>query len=135
MPSLLDLTHQFKPSPENREGAALLARVLEGAPITPEAESIRAELLALLHDMGKGLGFAILPLDKQLTPSQAAEVLGVSRTHLMRIVQKGEIPFRMVGAHHRLRLDDVLRYRDERERRGQALDELIEQAQELALGY
>lgn len=135
MPSLRNRTHQLKPSPENREGAAALARVLEGLPMAPEAEPMRAELLALLRDMGKGLGFAILPLDKELTPSRAAEVLGVSRTHLMRIVQKGEIPCRRVGAHHRLRLEDVLRYREERERRGQALDELIQQAQELALGY
>jgi len=135
MPSLRNRTHQFKPSLENREGAAHLARALEGTPIAPEAEPMRAEILALLHDMGNGLGFAIFPLDKQLTPSQAAEVLGVSRTHLMRIVQKGELPYRMVGAHHRLRLEDVLQYRDERECRGQALDELIEQAQELALEH
>lgn len=135
MPSLLDRPHTLKPSADNRKGATLLAHVLEVAQMTPEAEPIRAELLALLHDIGKGQGFAILPLDKELTPSQAAEVLGVSRTHVMRIAQKGEIPYRMVGAHHRMRLEDVLQYREEREQRGQALDELIEQAQELNLGY
>ena len=135
MASLIDRTHTLKPSAENRKGASLLAQLLETAPMAPEAEPIRAELLTLLHDIGKGKGFAILPLNKELTPSQAAEVLGVSRTHFMRIAQKEEIPYRMVGAHHRMRLEDVLRYRDERERRGNALDELVSQAQELNLGY
>ena len=135
MPSLLDRPHTLKPSADNRKGATLLAHVLEVAQMTPEAEPIRAELLALLHDMGKGQGFAILPLNKELTPSQAAEVLGVSRTHFMRIALLGEIPYRMVGAHHRMRLEDVLQYREEREQRGQALDELIEQAQKLNMGY
>ena len=135
MASLIDRTHTLKPSADNRKGANLLAHLLETAPMEPEAEPIRAELLTLLHDMGKGKGFAILPLDKELTPSQAAEALGVSRTHLMRIVQKGEIPYRMVGSHHRMCLEDVLKYREEREKRGRALDELVSQAQELNLGY
>jgi len=135
MPSLRDRSHTLQPSAENRRGAALLADILEVAQITPEAEPIRSELLTVLNNMGKGQGFAILPLDKELTPSQAAEVLGVSRTHFMRIVQKGDIPHRTVGTHHRVRLDDVLQYRDERNQRGSALDELIQQAQELNLGY
>lgn len=134
MPSLQDRPHTLQPSAENRRGAALLANLLEVAQITPEAEPIRSELLTVLHRMGKGHGFAILPLDKELTPSQAAEVLGVSRTHFMRIVQKGDIPYRTVGTHHRVRLDDVLQYREEQKQRGQALDELIQQAQELNLG-
>ena len=137
MASLLNRTHTLKPSANNRRGAAQLAHVLEAAQMTPESEPIRAELLTLLQDMGKGQGFAILPLDKELTPSQAAEVLGVSRTHLMRIVAQKDsaIPYRMVGAHHRMRLEDVLQYREERERRGKALDELVAQAQELNMGY
>jgi excisionase family DNA binding protein len=135
MSSLIDRTHTFQPSADNRKGASLLAHLLKVASVAPEAEPIRTELLILLHDMGKGKGFAILPLDKELTPSQAAEVLGVSRTHFMRIAQKGEIPYRMVGSHHRMRLEDILKYREERERRGRALDELVSQAQELDMGY
>ena len=137
MSALLGRTHTLQPSPDNRKGATLLAHILEIASVTPEAEPIRTELLTLLHDMEKGQGFAILALDKELTPNQAAEVLGVSRTHLMRIIQKGKLSHRMVGAHHRMRLGDILKYREDRERRGLLMNELtvLAQEQELALGH
>lgn len=133
MTALLDLSHTLQPSPDNQKGAALLARVLEVARVTPEAEPIRTELLSLLHDMGKGQGFAILALNEELPPNQAADVLGVSRTHLMRILQNGAIPHRMVGAHHRMILSDVLKYRESRERRGERMNELTALAEEQAL--
>jgi excisionase family DNA binding protein len=136
MSALINHTHTLQASPANQRGAALLAHVLEDAKVAPEAEPIRAELLALLHDMGKkGQGFTILVTDKELTPTQAAEVLGVSRTHFMRVLQLKRIPHRMVGTHHRVLLKDVLAYREERERRGKLLDELTQQAQEFDMRY
>jgi excisionase family DNA binding protein len=135
VPALLDRPHTRKPSPADQKAASLLAHLLEGTEITPEMEPVRAEITALLRDLGRGQGFAILAVDRDLTPTQAAKLLGVSRTHFMRILQNGDIPYRMVGAHHRVRLDDLLKYREERERRGKALDELVAQAQELDMGY
>jgi excisionase family DNA binding protein len=136
MSALIDHTRTLQASPANQRGATLLAHVLEDAKVAPEAEPIRTELLALLYDMGKkGQGFTILVMDTELTPTQAAEVLGVSRTHFMRVLQLERIPHRMVGTHHRVRLKDVIAYREERIQRGKLLDELVQQAQELDMGY
>lgn len=74
-------------------------------------------------------------MDEELTPQQAAGLLKVSRAHFMRAIQQKSIPYRRVGAHYRVRLQDVLRYREEYEERGKALDELVAQAQELNMGY
>ncbi|MQY25666.1 helix-turn-helix domain-containing protein [Nocardia aurantia] len=52
-----------------------------------------------------------------LTSQQAADLLGVSRPTIKRWIEKGELPAELVGKrYHRLRLDDVLRYREARRR-------------------
>lgn len=135
MPALLDRPHTLQPSPKNREGALLLAHILETTPTKPEAEPIREELLTFLRNMSNGQGFAIMALDRELTPNQAAEFLGVSRSYFMRVLQQGAIPHRKVGAHHRVRLQDVLKLQEEDRQRDEALTELTEQAQELDMGY
>lgn len=47
-------------------------------------------------------------LPEELTTTVAAEVLGISRPTLMKMITTGEIPAHKVGSHHRLRRDDVL---------------------------
>ena len=54
------------------------------------------------------------------------------RTHLVQLLSQGRIPYRKVGAHRRVRTEDVLAYRRETEsRRREALDELTTRDQEL----
>ena len=53
----------------------------------------------------------------------------------MRIVSGGDVPFRMVGKHHRFRIEDIRAYKERRSYRRAALDELVKQAEELKLGY
>ena len=70
----------------------------------------------------------------ELTTRQAADLLQVSRTHLVQLLDDGRIPCRKVGAHRRVRVEDVLTYRHETEsRRRKALDELTAGDQELGL--
>jgi excisionase family DNA binding protein len=73
--------------------------------------------------------------NEEITSEQAAEMIGVSHSHFMRILQLERIPYRMAGIHYRLHLKDVIAYREERVRRGKLLDELVQQAQELNMGY
>jgi excisionase family DNA binding protein len=86
--------------------------------------------------MAKGHGVALLPLHAELTTEQAADLLNVSRSFVIGLLEEAKIPFRVVGKHRRVRLDDVIAYkrRDDQERL-KVLEELVAQAQELNMGY
>jgi excisionase family DNA binding protein len=73
---------------------------------------------------------------EDLTTQQAADMLNVSRAFLERLLADNKIPCRKVGAHRRIKLADLVAFKeaDDRERR-KALDELTEEAQKLKLGY
>lgn len=57
----------------------------------------------------------LAPLHKQLTTTEAADLLGVSRQYLTRLIDRNEIACERVNRHRRLRLGDVLKYRDDRQ--------------------
>jgi len=91
-------------------------------------------LVEILDQMAHGHGVALTPLHAELTTRQAADLLQVSRTHLVQLLDAGRIPCRKVGAHRRVRAADVVTYRRETEsRRRSALDELTARDQELGL--
>ena len=94
-------------------------------------------LLRLLEDMASGRAVTIMARGAELTTQQAADVLNVSRPFLVtQLLETRKIPYRKVGTHRRVRLDDVLRYKEQIDKdRRQVLDELTVQAQELGLGY
>ena len=88
----------------------------------------------ILDQMARGNGVVLTPLHAELTSRQAADLLQVSRTHLVQLLDKGRIPFRKVGAHRRVRTEDILAYRHATEsRRREALDRLTAYDQELGL--
>ena len=91
-------------------------------------------LREILDQMARGHGVALTPLHAELTTGEAADLLQVSRTHLVQLLDAGRIPCRMVGAHRRIRAADIVAYRRETEtRRRSALDELTARDQELGL--
>ena len=91
-------------------------------------------LREVLDRMADGEGIALTPLHAELTTRQAAELLQVSRTHLVQLLDEGRIPCRMVGSHRRVRAEDILAFRRETEvRRREALDEMTARDQELGL--
>jgi excisionase family DNA binding protein len=93
------------------------------------------ELLArVLAHMAAGKGVSVVPAHAELTTQQAADMLNVSRPHLVGLLDAGEIDYRMVGTHRRVKVESLLEYmrRDDQRRRA-AADELTSLSQELGL--
>jgi len=82
-------------------------------------------MLELLRHLAKGEAVTLVPTGEMLTTQQAADILNVSRPHLIKLIERGEIDHTMTGRHRRIRADDLFAYKRARdERRSGALDEL-----------
>ncbi len=115
------------------EGARLVG--LDGQEIEMPQSAFRA--LKLVADgMAAGLALSLIPYGKELTTQEAADLLHVSRPHLVKLLEEGRIPYHRVGTHRRVRLDDVLAFAAERtEHRREELRELTRLSQEAEGGY
>jgi excisionase family DNA binding protein len=96
-----------------------------------EAAVLLAKILGFLAN---GEGVSVMPDAAELTTQQAAEFLNVSRPYLIKLLESGQIPFRLVGTHRRIRFKDLREYksRDDLDRR-RAANELTDLSQELGL--
>ena len=101
--------------------------------ISPKAFSLLQKMLELM-DNGKSI--TIVPTEDSLTMQQVALILNVSRPHVVKLLEGGEIPFKMVGAHRRISLNDLREYEKKiAKKREKQLKFLTKQAQKLDLGY
>lgn len=71
-------------------------------------------LRQVIEAMKRGLAVTVVPQSQTMTTQQAAELLGVSRPTLIRLLETGRIPYEKVGSHRRVLLRDVLAYREQR---------------------
>jgi excisionase family DNA binding protein len=74
-----------------------------------EALKLFAEILKA---MSQGNPISIVPIATEMTTQSAAEFLGCSRPHLVKLLENGEIPFTKVGRHRRVKFDDVRKYKE-----------------------
>lgn len=82
---------------------------------TSEKIKIPISALKLLSDilkaMGQGKLISIVPIAVEVTTQAAAEILGCSRPHLVKLLEEGKIVFTKVGKHRRIKFEDVLNYK------------------------
>lgn len=126
----------------DRSSAVNIAIVEDGIGTSPHSSMLRlpSTALHLLADMldalAGGKSVTIMPKDLDITTQQAALFLNVSRPYLIRLLEDGKIASHKVGTHRRIRFEDVIQYKEERQKRSsEALQQLVDQAQELRLGY
>jgi|SRR5450432_101273 len=93
-------------------------------------------LFEILDNMAQGKSFTLIPSDSEISTQQAADMLNVSRPHLVKLLEDGLIPFKKRGTHRRIELKHLIAYQQKTaENRKDKLDFLVKQAQELNLGY
>src|ERR1700690_277228 len=90
-----------------REGKARLVG-RGGEPAIELPDTISDLLLRILEGMQDGKAISIVPVMQDLTPQQAAGMLGVSRPFFVKILESGKLPFHLTGTHRRVYLKDLL---------------------------
>lgn len=95
---------------------------------------IRAVLVSIVDNLRTGNGVTLVPMHAVLTTAAAADLLNVSRSFLTKGIESGELPHHTVGTDRRLRLSDVLAYRDRIDAEaGHALATMTADAEDLGL--
>jgi excisionase family DNA binding protein len=100
-----------------------------------ECVEISAAAIGLIADLLEKASaseeVALLTDDAEISPEDAAAILGVSRPLVRRRMDVGDLPFRRVGAHRRVRLADVLEIRRKEAPTRAALEELRADTEDL----
>jgi len=113
----------------------VLVRMDDGTEL-PLPKAVTPLLIHILTEMSRGNAVTLIPVHAELTTQEAANLLNVSRPHLIRLLEEQKIPFHKTGTHRRIRFADIEAYKATFEKQRQAaLDELAEQAQDLGMGY
>ncbi len=93
-------------------------------------------LVRVLEAMAAGRGVTLIPESAELTTVQAADVLNVSRPFLIKLLDRKVMPHRKVGKHRRVRMEDVMAYKNAIDReREQVLEQLTREARSGDMGY
>jgi excisionase family DNA binding protein len=96
--------------------------------------SVYKVLRQAVHAMALGKAISIFPQERELTTQQAADFLNVSRPYIIKLLEQGEIPYITVGTHRRIRFDDLMKYKQQRDaKRSQLLQEMIDISEEAGL--
>lgn len=139
--------------PEQQAQVVALSKVLEGMAHQPRKRAPKCQLVGpkgesivlpesvfyvlerVVEVMARGDSITVIPIGREITTQQAADLLNVSRQYLVRLLDEGRLPFRKTGKHRRLRIEDVLSFKKTRDKDRQAgLRELSRMTEEFG-GY
>ena len=93
-------------------------------------------LLTVLTQVSQGNAISLVLMHQEISTQQAADLLSVSRPHLVKLLEQNSIPFRKVGSHRRVKLTDVMTYRNTIDKeRHKTLDELSGLSQDIGMDF
>jgi len=144
-------------APAEREDVSRIHRLIEGVEVvrgsSPEAPlrqftlsdpsgrtvPIPASVFYILERvaevLARGDAITVVPVGKEMTTQQAADLLNVSRQYLVRLLDEGKLACTKVGRHRRLKMGDVLAFKERRDHeRKDSLRNLAELTEDLG-GY
>ncbi|HWJ38686.1 MAG TPA: helix-turn-helix domain-containing protein [Sphingomicrobium sp.] len=127
---------------ESREAAEEAKEAAEEKPrkgrVEPEPITLPLNIfktiIKLLAEMGNGNAVQVVPVQAELTTQQAADLLNVSRPHLIKLLEQEKIPFRKVGTHRKVLARDLFAYRDRTDlARREGLSRMVADDEEIGL--
>lgn len=93
-------------------------------------------LVDILAELAEGNAVKVIPIHAEVTTQEAADLLNVSRPHVVKLLETGEVRFHKIGKHRRIRFADLMAYKSRRDAKSEAaMAELARQAQEHGMGY
>ncbi len=135
-------------SPIDRDAISKLSRVMESVPAHPVVpmligtdgetvalpDEIYRVLTIVVGEMKAGHAITITPMSQRISTQEAADLLGLSRPTLVKLLETGQIAYEQPGRHRRVLLTDVLTYREDKHRSAMdTLDTLTGDASESGL--
>ena len=97
-------------------------------------EAVYRLLKDIVRNMQLGRAIVLIPESQQLTTQRAADLLGVSRPYLIKLLESGELPYHKAGSHRRIYLRDLIAYKKRRDaERKEALNRIAREAYEAGL--
>ena len=115
----------------NKDGAKIVGPNNEQ--IELPASVVRA-LTEIVRYLAQGQIVTVVPLSRELTTQEAADLLNMSRPYLIKLLEQGAIPFSKTGAHRRIKFTDAMDYKKRRDaKRRRSLEDLIQISQEAGL--
>lgn len=149
MATPLDTMEVLAPSRDEVSAARKLKAKLHGSPNAPVVLTVRVAgeehsfsgstvefFKAVIHEIAQGHPVGLIDLDGELSTTEAAEFLGVSRPTLIGLLKDGHIPHRMVGTHRRVPQGPLFEYRKRhRARLSQPLADPLRATDDLLRGW
>jgi excisionase family DNA binding protein len=114
----------------------VILRAADGSELVLPIELVRI-LIASAGELATGHAVTVLASETQLTPAEAAELLGLSRPFVARLLDSGDIPSTYLPSsrHRVVRLADVLAFQERRDRRREGRRQIADAIDEAGMPY
>ncbi|WP_038908606.1 helix-turn-helix domain-containing protein [Dickeya oryzae] len=91
-------------------------------------------LMSILGELAMGNAVQVVPVHAELTTQEAANILNVSRPHMVKLLEEGKLPFHKTGRHRRVLFANLMEYKRQRDNESRsAMQELTDHSQEPGL--